>query len=260
MLEKPDLRKMFRDRINIRDLGGYQTQDSRKIRTGMIYRSGGLFLMDSQELENLNSLHLKMVLDLRSVSETERHPDPKPAGVQYMQTSGVLNKYGKEIDFSPAGMRQQGNEAREKIQSLKHYYMEMPYDNHAFHILFEQLLNGNAPLLFHCAAGKDRTGVAAMLLLKALGVSDEITIEDYLLSNEYMKDVIRNHMEEERDAIRKDPLFRELAFMRKGVKKSIGVMVLEGIKARSGSYERFFKLEYGMGPAELAALRFQYLE
>ena len=259
-MEKPDLKQMFRNEINLRDMGGYRTQDSRTIRTGMIYRSGGLFLMNKQELQNLDSLHLKLILDLRSTMEAERKPDPQIAGVEYMQTSGVLNKYGKEIDFSPTGMRQLGDEARQKVQNLKHYYMEMPYDNKAFHILFEQLLSGNTPLLFHCAAGKDRTGVAAMLVLKAPGVSDEVTIQDYLLSNEYMDDRIRQYMKAEKEMISQDPLFGELAYMRKGVRKEVGVMVLEGIKARSGSYERFFRIEYGIGPAELAALRLQYLE
>ena len=56
--------------------------------------------------------------------------------------------------------------------------------------MFEDIIAGNVPILFHCSAGKDRTGIAAILILLALGVDEETAIYDYMLTNEYRKDML----------------------------------------------------------------------
>ncbi|MCH4206799.1 MAG: tyrosine-protein phosphatase [Solobacterium sp.] len=255
-----ELNSYFRSELNLRDLGGYVMEDGRRIKSGMIYRSGGLFLMNESEIEHLNALHLRTILDLRTQTEASRRQDPLPQGVQYLQASGVLNKYGKEIDFSPSGMRQNGEEGKAQLSSLKHYYMEMPYDNGAFHLLFEELLKQAAPLLFHCASGKDRTGVAAMLVMKALGAGDEVTIQDYMLSNVYRRHLIEKAELKDGEEMKNDPVFAELIHMQKGVSEEIGWMVLNGIIARSHSYEQFFQEQYGLDSSKLNELRNDYLE
>ena len=75
-------------------------------------------------------------------------------------------------------------------------YKQMPFGNPAYHELFRLLEEHRVPLLFHCTCGKDRTGIAAMLVLLALGVSREDAIADYMLTNVYRKAIIDKFMQD----------------------------------------------------------------
>jgi protein-tyrosine phosphatase len=259
MCDNETLLKWFPRERNLRELGGIPAEDGRHVRHGLLYRCGGLYHLDPQEIANLNNLHLKTVLDLRTSFEAARKPDPKLPGAAYLNVSGVLNRFGREIDFSPVGMRKFGSEGQAQLDALHSYYVEMPFDNAAFHLLFEQLQQGNAPLLFHCASGKDRTGVAALLVLKALGVSDAAALADYMRSNWYREKFLREEEEREPDLLQ-DPVFSRLMHMQQGVVAETGTEVLAGIRQRSGSYDSFFQEQYGLDQASLAALRNRYLE
>ena len=76
-------------------------------------------------------------------------------------------------------------------------YKQMPFGNPAYHELFRLLEEHRVPLLFHCTCGKDRTGIAAMLVLLALGVSREDAIADYMLTNVYRKAIIDKFMQDQ---------------------------------------------------------------
>ena len=88
----------------------------------------------------------------------------------------------KKLTSHPEGMNRIGEGGREQLALLKNYYARMPFNNQAFRILFEHIQKGDVPILIHCASGKDRTGVACMLILLALGVDREIVLEDYLFN------------------------------------------------------------------------------
>ncbi|MDD6439471.1 MAG: tyrosine-protein phosphatase, partial [Lachnospiraceae bacterium] len=184
----------IRDEINFRDLGGYRSSDGRMIRQGCFYRSGGLYKMNDSELAFLKSLQIRTLLDLRTKAEAAKKPDPVLPGVTVLQHSGVVSAGGEEIDFSPAGMKLLGEAGLTQIENMHQYYRMMPFHNEALHILMKEVICGNVPVLFHCATGKDRTGVAAMILLLLLGVPEQTVLQDYLLSNFYRRDVIRRHM------------------------------------------------------------------
>jgi len=259
MCDNKQLLEWFRRERNMRELGGIPSEDGRTVRHGLLYRCGGLYHLEPQELERLKELHLKTVIDLRTSSEAGRKPDPELPGATYLNVSGVLNRYGREIDFSPVGMRKFGTEGQAQLDALRSYYMEMPFDNAAFHLIFDQMMAGNVPLLFHCASGKDRTGVASILILKALGVSDEAAIQDYLLSNDYRQKFLQAQAEKESDMMEKDPVFCRLMRMQQGVEREIGEEVLAAIRQRSGSYDAFFLEQYGLDGEGLARLRNSYL-
>lgn len=250
----------FRDEINFRDLGGIHTADGSVIQKGRIYRSGGPYLMTCEELDELERLGVRTVLDLRTKEESMQKPDPLIPGAEMIRHSGVVSKGGEEIDFSPRGMALLGEEGRQQLEMLRKYYINMPYGNEAFLAMFHALLEGRTPLLFHCATGKDRTGVAAILILLALGCQDSTVLNDYLLSNVYRRKPLERIHEEHASMYEEHPEARELDTMREGVSERIGRAVLSSIHERYPDIREFFQREYGMSPDDIAQLKHTYLE
>ena len=254
------MKKNYRKHINIRDLGGYESADGRTIKHGLVYRSGGLYLMNDSELSHLHSLGIMNVLDLRTEGEASVNPDPDVSGANMMRHSGIVFPDGREIDFSPAGMRLFGDDCARQVATIHNYYAHMPFDNQALHILMDCIKSHDVPVLFHCATGKDRTGVAAMVVLLALGIPDDTVFDDYLLSNEYHEDGIKNLVAENQHLIDEHPEMLELVHMWSGVTPATGHTVLDSIKSRCGSYESYLESEFGLGSDDIAALRDYYLE
>ena len=127
-------------------------------------------------------------------------------------------------------------------------------------ILFEYIQKGDVPILIHCASGKDRTGVACMLILLALGVDREIVLEDYLLTNVYQRDAIQKKLEEDKDIILAHPEREELDRMTFGVTEEIGKIVLDAIFNEYGNVETYFEKEFHINRNELQRLRSLYTE
>lgn len=250
----------FRDEINIRDLGGYRTEDGRVVKEGCFYRSGGPYLMNDEELVLLEQLHLSAMLDLRTASQMQKHPDPVLPGVEMLRHSGVVSKGGEKIDFSSRGMSRIDEEGRNQLNALRQYYVEMPYGNDAFKVMFKAVKAGSTPLLFHCATGKDRTGVAAMLILYALGCSDAVVLADYMESCSSRKKIMEQAMEGKEEYFRLHPEARELTIMKEGVSEKIGHAVITALHERYPDLRDYFFEEYGLGEKDLEEIRNRYLK
>ena len=231
----------FRDKLNFRQLGGYMTTEGKTVKDNIFYRSGAPFFMSQSEIETLKQLGLCAIMDLRSNEEISQRPDPELPNILMIKHSGAISEGGEEINFSSEGMNRIGEGGREQLALLKNYYARMPFNNQAFRILFEHIQKGDVPILIHCASGKDRTGVACMLILLALGVDREIVLEDYLLTNVY-------------------PEREELDRMTFGVTEEIGKIVLDAIFNEYGSVETYFEKEFNINRNELQRLRSLYTE
>lgn len=251
--------------VNFRELGGYPVADGRTVRYGLLYRGANLSLLASPaDRATLESWGLKEVLDLRSAGESDRAPDPVPSGCHYQRICGMRHADGSEMDFSPAGIRRlnEEKEAFEKVAGRKVHdfewfsaqYMRMPFANPAYHELFRLLEERRVPMLFHCTCGKDRTGIAGMLILLALGASRETALHDYMLTNLYRREIIQKSLEG------KSAEERAKLVPVEGVSRQMGSGALDAIEAKFPSYEVFFEQEFGLTPARLAALRDFYLE
>ena len=165
---------------NFRDLGGYTGQAGRLVRWRRLFRSDHLAALTQDDMVELASHGLARVCDFRG--EAERAPllcampglsvhflPIEPTVVQGMQ------------DLLATGHRLTAADA---VRLMQHTYRAFVHDNAAAYAeLFRLLLESDAPLVFHCTAGKDRTGFAAALILLALGVPRPVVMQDYLLTN-----------------------------------------------------------------------------
>ena len=257
----------FRPRMNLRDLGDYLGADGRKLKSGLIYRSAAPGKMLRSERARFSSLGIAHILDLRSSTEAEKLPDPSFPGASYTRISGAMDADDREIDLSPSRIygilfnpRRVDDDPEENLLSqLAETYSSLAFDNPAYRRLFELLEAGETPLLFHCTNGKDRTGVAAMLILLALGASENDIIADYSLSNHYLEEEIEGKIARH-PMLAKLSIFATAIRASEGVLPSFGARVLEEIKQEYGDYGRFLEAEYGLTPNRIEALRERYLE
>ncbi|MBD3759777.1 tyrosine-protein phosphatase [Rhizorhabdus sp.] len=169
--------------FNLRDMGGYATADGRRVRRGLLFRSGLMSMLTEADEARLAALGIATVCDLRRPVERRRDPTRwcEPAGVLYWArdhdaSSGVLGELLSGALPTADGVR----------AAMISVYREILIDHApSYRFLFDRLAGGHVPLLFNCSAGKDRTGVGAALILSALGVPRETIYEDYLLTNRF---------------------------------------------------------------------------
>lgn len=170
---------------NLRELGGYNTADGRCfVRHNVFWRSQRLCEFTPTGLRQLEQLGIKYVLDLRSEYETDNDPDPPLAGAKNeiipaaaLELEDVHIKLDDILDMNDEQLAARGERAYR-------IYEKVVPKSKALAELFRRMADGDVPLLFHCTAGKDRTGVAAAVILLALGVPKETVMADYLLSRE----------------------------------------------------------------------------
>ena len=176
---------------NFRDIGGYPTVNGRRVKWGLLYRADSLSKLSETDQAYFEKLGIKSIVDFRSNEERENEPDNinstsiemrsipiaagKPSGlVMAMRLLKLLTdkeQATSELKTLLVGVNRQLIE-----DNTQDYRLWMP-----------SLLSADSyPMVFHCSAGKDRTGIAAVLVLLALGVDKEIAIEDYMATNRYI--------------------------------------------------------------------------
>lgn len=179
---------------NFRDLGGYPTTDGRNTRWGRLYRSDTLHELTDVDLELIRSIGLTSVIDLRTSTEVERNGrgvlGSEP--VRYVNFS-VLPKGGGEERAAPA---------IRVVDVAERYLWYLEVGTVALVESFRVLCDpGNYPLVFHCQAGKDRTGVLAALVLSCLDVERRAIVDDYVLTETRMDLIVGR--------LRRDPHFAD---------------------------------------------------
>ncbi|HEY2430688.1 MAG TPA: tyrosine-protein phosphatase [Acidimicrobiales bacterium] len=165
--------------FNFRDLGGYPAADGHEVRWRQLFRADGLHRLRPHEGEQFRALGIATVVDLRTDQEVEvrgRFP-AEVASVDYHH----LPLFDVEPDWH-------AYDDVEAPDYLARRYMEMlESGGEAVGTTLELLASPGAyPLVFHCAAGKDRTGIVAAVTLALLGVPDEVIADDYAISHEAM--------------------------------------------------------------------------
>ena len=251
----------FAGGTNFRELGGYEADEGKHVKWGQIWRGiPTCKLTGEADRAKLDALGLRLILDLRSVEEAKKEPDYVPDGARLVQICGLCAEDGHEIAFAPGDIDRLMASAPEGYNVPRVLYRRMLTGNKAFKELFRALEAGETPILFHCSAGKDRTGVAAMLILLALGASDETICADYAQTNVCRRAEIEAVMQEHADEIAADPSCRNHYYRMAGVEPELAPFVLDTIRSQFGSAENYLEAEYGLTPARLMRLRRMYLE
>lgn len=167
---------------NFRDAGGYFTKSNKQVRWGKIYRSGSLSRLTERDSYILNGLQIRTVVDLRSDRHAERSPDLFTAQ-NYISLPINVNNFDQEVKTQILEGRFLKGDAHIYTQDCYRVIVDKYAEQFArfLDILSDE---NNYPVIFHCGYGKDRTGLAAYFLLKALDVSDDTIEEDFLLSNQ----------------------------------------------------------------------------
>ncbi len=248
---------------NFRELGGYTADEGKTVRRGQIWRGSSTFALTSPEdRTKLDALGLRLILDLRSEQEAVKEPDYIPDGARLVRICAFTNADGSDVSFAPGDVeRQMQSSTNEEVMGTLHtMYARMLFNNKAYKELFRALEAGETPILFHCTAGKDRTGVAAMLILLALGASDETICVDYAQTNICRQQEIDGYLDAHAGEIAKTPALRARYRAMIGVEPEMASFVLQALRERYGSAEQYLEQEYGLTPARLMRLRRMYLE
>jgi protein-tyrosine phosphatase len=167
---------------NFRDLGGYRTADGMAVKWRVLFRSGDPSGLTPADEKKLASYGIRTVCDLRDNAEREDEPNrwAEHAGLDYW-----TRDYAMDLAPLADALRDpQPTPAKSHAGMLALYRLLPEEQAESYAAMFGKLVDGKLPLAFNCSAGKDRTGVAAALILHALGVPRETILADYALSDE----------------------------------------------------------------------------
>jgi protein-tyrosine phosphatase len=238
--------------VNFRDLGGYTTKEGRQVKWGKIYRSADICKLTDTDLAALAQLNIRMICDLRGEQEAETAPDKMISGADR-----ILLSAGSENVGAPGSFMKYMTSPQRADSMLRGFYSRTDHLKAKYKPMFDQLLTleTDKALLFHCTAGKDRTGVGAALILYALGVGEATILEDYEATNEYRK--------ESNEAFIK-------AMVAQGIPESAARSMMaanpaylktaiDSINKQYGSLDNFLESEMGLTARERGILRRKFL-
>ncbi|MEX0739903.1 MAG: tyrosine-protein phosphatase [Pseudohongiella sp.] len=251
---------------NFRDLGGYQTEDGRQVKSGLLYRSGVLHHLTDADYKKIDALDIQTVVDFRAIEERQDEPTNWKAGDVNIMTWDYHMTFGEGNDVLGAFANPDlgGPEAEALMAELYRQMIDQQQPHYA--AMFDQLANNDEALLFHCTAGKDRTGIAAALLLTALGVERETVIADYTLSEtiaslpEYQTaaPALTDDMDETYSFLASMSPAALDALM--GTRRAYIEAALDEMATRAGSVDAYIRNDLGVSEQDLQQLQATYLE
>lgn len=238
--------------MNFRDLGGYQTKDGRTIKWGSIFRADDLSGLSLHDRQKLAAMEITVDCDLRSRFEQMTAPDKHWANVKYVDAH-VYAQNGEDDE------RLQVPGVHSFPDMLANIYQNVLLSSHsldAFKIVMQELLQlpQDAALVFHCSAGKDRTGMVAALIMSVLGVDNETIIKDYLLTNQLYSFAMDDQLQSDDDIAQ--------MVVKMNVTKGDGPVMqgfLQTIKDGWGSSAQLFKQQFDFNDDDLRRFRQRFL-
>ncbi|MET9886209.1 tyrosine-protein phosphatase [Streptomyces sp. NPDC006430] len=230
--------------VNFRDAGGYRTTTGQWVKMGEVYRSDALDKLTEADLAKLRRLRVRTVFDLRTADERTKNADRVPAGATYT-VADVFAGSGsfQTLPTSPDAAVRAMVDAEKAMVSGEG-------GKKAYGRVFEGMeRDRDRAVLFHCTAGKDRTGWANAALLTALGVPAETVMADYLASNDYRRaanDAALSHLPAQQAAVYKPMLDVRPEYLNSGY---------DEVKAKYGTFDHYLKDGLGIDARELKQLR-----
>ncbi|MGW2204326.1 tyrosine-protein phosphatase [Streptomyces sp. NPDC001774] len=230
--------------VNFRDAGGYRTGDGHWVRMGEIYRSDALNLLTPDDLAKLKRLGIRTVFDLRMESERAKDPDRVPAGATHV----VADVLAGTPTFT--AMPKTPAEAEAMMAEGNRFMVSGDTARAAYTSVFDGIADEDRHgVLFHCTAGKDRTGWNNAALLTALGVPEETVMADYLASNTYRaaaNEAILSHLPAPQAAVYKPLLDVRPEYLNASFTE---------VREEYGSFRSYLKEGLGIDARELKELK-----
>ena len=242
---------------NFRDFGGYRTADGRQVKWGFLFRSGQLSSLSAQDVALLGSLELDLVCDFRRLEEQQSDPSRLPQRQPPRIASLPIIPGSNSRFFEEADNQLAGREAMyDFMLEINRDFAEAQTNTYAR--MFREILDvDDARFLVHCAAGKDRTGFAAALILLALGVPRDVVMRDYMLTSRFFEPLReidrlkRKYAMEHMDTESIMPMLE--------VHEDYLARALDAIEQNYESIEAYLAEALGVGPDGLAELKERYL-
>jgi protein-tyrosine phosphatase len=255
---------------NVRELGGIVTMDGRRIKTNTLLRSGSLNAATAADLDTLRQHGVKQIIDLRTDKELRQSPNPIFEGVRTYHlpiltesTAGITREENAAQDFLQMMFPHLQADPDFSIRYLESLYANFVLDERILthYAKFMELLlnNPDGATLWHCTAGKDRTGFATLLVLEALGVDRDTILEDYLLTNRCLEADDRALIEK-LDKQYNSPELKQGLTLLFTARKEYLETVYQTVEENYGKFEVFLEQGIQMGKDKIEALRGRYLE
>ncbi|MFF3325946.1 tyrosine-protein phosphatase [Streptomyces sp. NPDC002889] len=249
---------------NLRDLGGTPLTDGRSVRSGLLFRSGQLDRLDAAADRAVAALGVRTVVDFRTRAERSARPDKIPVGGRLLLadvladqvTSGRMPPAARlrQLLSDPAVTEQElgGGQAQTLFGDIYRSFVTTDSARASYRAFLNELAEpGAAPLLFHCTAGKDRTGWAATIVLTLLGATPETVEAEYLAVNTAVRQAFAP-MVKGFTAQGGEP---ETALAIIGVVPDYLEAALDEVDARYGSMEKYVREGLGVPAKALERIR-----
>ncbi|MGX6961511.1 tyrosine-protein phosphatase [Vagococcus xieshaowenii] len=250
---------MLESLTNFRDIGGYRGLDNKKVTQHLMYRSGEINHLTKEDHQAfLEDYHIQTIFDFRSTSEREERPNELFDGVT---TVAIDILKGMEQSVGMADLKEEASQKHPDEYMLDIYraFITEPSAREGYKEFLETVATLDTPFIFHCFAGKDRTGFGAALILALLGVSELDIYHDYLLTNKLRKKANNKLIETmAREGMPKEQL--EMFRIMMEVKYEYLAESFAQIKEHFGTVEQYVLEGIGVDAATISQIRNKYLE
>jgi protein-tyrosine phosphatase len=253
---------------NFRDLGGYETADGHFVRWGKIYRSGVLSDLTAEDFTYLDQLDIHVICDFRTAQENATNPEIWVPGAQVTHISlpigsGSSKDVSKDNGPTMDSILASNPSPTQLKEWLTKIYGRFAFTNAPEYAkVFTQLKEDHLPLLYHCAAGKDRTGVFSAFLLLTLGVPENTVLADYALTDKYLKDGMSS--DASKKLLASNSALAHLTAEQRQVMMAADPEYLKStlrqIEIKYGTFDNYRRTELGVSDGDVARLRARLLD
>lgn len=264
-IERLNLKKLS----NTRDLGGFPAADGKKIRRGKLIRSGRLYKIPQSTINALQNMGVSTIVDMRIERERIEYPCTIVPGAKHINlplicaaTTGITSEKSMASTMLKESKRiksEFGN-ADNYMKSVYELILFSPDSQHRLKEFLDLVRDEEGAILWHCNAGKDRTGISAMLLEHLLGVSEELIVQDYCISQKFFQPSMRRA---QRLGLLIAPIplqFKRILYALMDAKAEYIISAIEKMKERHGSVINYCKEALGVTDEDIKILRDKYLE
>ncbi len=179
---------------NFRFLGNLKNHEGKILKDSLIYRSGNLHQLKSRSFDEFEKLKIKKVIDLRAKQEITKEADHLPNHIIYKNYPAFEDENGELKDAKKLVLKGKFNKDDANDRMMQFYRDYVSKNPQVIKTIVTEILDSEQPILYHCTAGKDRTGMITALILKILKFDDSVIFEEYLLSNDLRKKVINKRL------------------------------------------------------------------